>query len=326
MRFVVLGAGAIGGFLGGRLARAGQEVTLIARGPHLEAMRKHGLTVMENGEQYAVQPALTDDINAVADADVVFITLKAHSLPAIAQRLGAALGSGTTVVGAQNGIPWWYFQHLGGEFDGIHLESVDPGGLIGRTIDPNRVVGCVAYPAADLMSPGVVRHVEGERFSLGELDGRESQRCVAISRALIVAGLKAPVQPRIREELWVKLLGNAVFNPISALTRATLGDIAESALTAQVVRRAMEEASQVALRLGVEIPVSIDRRIRGAVRVGAHKTSMLQDLETGRPLEIDALAGSVVELADRLALDVPYLRTLYSCVKLLDHQRASQRG
>ena len=326
MKFAVLGAGAIGGFLGGRLARSGQDVVLIARGANLDALRRNGLRVIEAEGEYTVQPPCTDDLNAIADTDAVFVTVKAHGLPPIAERLGAALGKATAVVSAQNGIPWWYFQRQPGELKDTHLETVDPGGVIGRSIEPARVIGCVVYPAADLVGPGVVRHVEGDRFSLGEIDGTESARCRSIAEALARAGLKAPVTPRIRDEIWVKLLGNAVFNPISALTRATLSEMAESPLTVPVVHAAMEEVSEVARRAGVEIPVSIDRRIRGAARVGAHKTSMLQDLEAGRPLEVDALLGSVVELADRLGVEVPHLRTLYACTKLLDTQRRSQPG
>ena len=324
MKLAILGAGAIGGFLGARLTRAGEDVTLIARGPHLEAMRRDGLRVIEPSEEYTVHPACTDDVGVIRQADAVFITLKAHSLPPVVSRLASVLGERTAVISAQNGIPWWYFQRHGGEFEGLHLESVDPGGVIATTIDPNRVIACVVYPATDLIAPATIRHVEGDRFSLGELDGSQSERCLALSATLSGAGLKAPVQAKIRDELWVKLLGNAVFNPMSALTRATLVDLAESPLTARVVREAMGEVERVATRLGVEMAVSIDRRIRGAARVGAHKTSMLQDLEAGRPLEIDALVGSVVELADRLALEVPHLRTLYACVKLLEAQRGRQ--
>jgi 2-dehydropantoate 2-reductase len=236
----------------------------------------------------------------------------------VAERVAANLGANTAVVSAQNGIPWWYFQRHGGELEGIHLETVDPGGAVARAIDPDRVIGCIVYPAASLVSPGVVRHVEGDRFSLGELDGSQSARCTELSALLVSAGLKAPVQPRIRNELWLKLLGNAVFNPLSALTHATLGEIAQSPLVAPVVRGAMEEVDRVARRLGVEIPVSIDQRIKGAARVGDHKTSMLQDLEAGRPMEIDALTGSVVELGDRLGIPAPHLRTLYASVKLLE--------
>ena len=318
MRIAILGAGAIGGFLGARLARAEVDVVLIARGPHLKAMRESGLRVIESGGEWTVPVKATDDFGAMRDVDAVFVTLKAHSLPPVAEHVAANLRAETAVVSAQNGIPWWYFQRHGGELEGIHLDTVDPGGAVARAIDPYRVIGCIVYPATSLVSPGVVRHVDGDRFSLGELDGSQSGRCAELSALLVGADLKAPVQTRIRSELWLKLLGNAVFNPLSALTRATLGEIAQSPLVAPVVRGAMEEVDQVARRLGVEIPVSIDQRIKGAARVGDHKTSMLQDLEAGRPMEIDALTGSVVELGDRLGIPVPHLRTLYSSVKLLE--------
>jgi 2-dehydropantoate 2-reductase len=317
MRIAILGAGATGGFLGARLARSGADVVLIARGPHLQAMRDSGLRLIESGGESTVRVDATDDLAAVSDADFVFVTLKAHSVPAIAERLSANLGTGTAVVSAQNGIPWWYFQRHGGELEGTYLETVDPGGKIGRTIDPKRVIACIVYPATSVEGPGVVRHVEGERFSLGELDGSQTERIAALSGVLTGAGLKAPVQSRIRQELWVKLMGNAVFNPLSVLTRASLGAMAESPVLAPVVRAAMEEVDAVAARLGIEIPVSIDKRIRGAARVGNHKTSMLQDLESGRPMEIDAITGSVVELAGRLGVPVPHLETLYATAKML---------
>ena len=303
--------------MGARLARGGVDVTLVARGPHLKAMRESGLRVIDGGTEWTVRVDATDDFAAMRGAGAVFVTLKAHSLPSVAERLAAGLGPDAIVVSAQNGIPWWYFQRHGGELEGIHLATVDPGGVVANAIDPRRVIGCVVYPATSLVSPGVIRHVEGERFSLGELDGSQSARILELSHVLVGAGLKAPVQQRIRAELWLKLLGNAVFNPLSALTRASLGAIAHSPLVADVVRSAMEEADAVARRLGIEIPVSIDQRIKGAARVGDHKTSMLQDLEAGRPMEIDAITGSVVELGDRLGVPVPHLRTLYSAVKLL---------
>lgn len=318
MRLAVLGAGAVGGFLGARLARAGADVVLIARGPHLNAMKDAGLRIIDSGGEWTVRVDATDDLEVMRDADAVFVTLKAHSLPVVADRLAANLGGETIVVSAQNGIPWWYFQWHGGELEGINLETVDPGGAVARAIDPRRVIGCIVYPATSIVSPGVVRHAEGERFSLGELDGSHSPRIIELSQALTGAGLKAPVQPRIRAELWLKLLGNAVFNPLSALTRATLGAIAQSPIVAVVVRSAMEEVDTVARRLGIEIPVSIDQRIKGAAHLRDHKTSMLQDLEAGRPMEIDALTGSVVELGDRLGIPVPHLRTLYASVKLLE--------
>ncbi len=317
MKIAILGAGATGGFLGARLAKSGADVVLIARGPHLQAMRNVGLRLIESDGESTVRVNATDDLAVLRGVDAVFITLKAHSLPALAERVAANLGTGTAVVSAQNGIPWWYFQRHGGEMEGAHLETVDPGGLVARTIDPERVIACIVYPATTVVEPGVVRHGEGEKFSLGELDGSQTERIVALSRLLVSAGLKAPVQSRIRQELWLKLLGNAVFNPLSVLTRATLGDMAESPLVAPVVRAAMEEVDSVARRLGIEVPISIDQRIRGAARVGAHKTSMLQDLEAGRPMEVDAIVGSVVELAGRFELPVPHLQTLYGSVKLL---------
>jgi 2-dehydropantoate 2-reductase len=280
-------------------------------------MRESGLRLIEQDAETAVPVEATDDLAAIRGSEFVFVTLKAHSVPAMAAGLAANLGHDAAVVSAQNGIPWWYFQRHGGELEGIHLETVDPGGMIARTIDPNRVIGCIVYSATSVVGPGVVRHVEGERFSLGELDGSQTERIAALSGVLTGAGLKAPVQSRIRQELWVKLMGNAVFNPLSALTRASLGDMAESPVLAPVVRAAMEEVDAVAARLGIAIPVSIEQRIRGAARVGVHKTSMLQGLESGRPLEIDAITGSVVELAGRLGVPVPHLETIYASVKVL---------
>jgi 2-dehydropantoate 2-reductase len=321
VRIAILGAGATGGFLGARLAKGGADVVLIARGPHLQAMRESGLRLIEADGETIVPVEATDDLAAIRRSDFVFVTLKAHSVPAMAAGLAANLGPDAAVVSAQNGIPWWYFQRHGGELEGTHLETVDPGGMIGRTIDPKRVIGCIVYSATSVVGPGVVQHVEGERFSLGELDGSQTERIARLSGLLTGAGLKAPVQPRIRQELWVKLMGNAVFNPLSVLTRATLGDMAESPVLAPVVRGAMEEVDAVAARLGIAIPVSIEQRIRGAARVGAHKTSMLQDLESGRPMEIDAITGSVVELAGRLGVSVPHLETIYASVKILAAQQ-----
>jgi 2-dehydropantoate 2-reductase len=285
-------------------------------------MRESGLRLIEADGETTVPVEATDDLAAIRDSDFVMVTLKAHSVPAIAESLAANLGAETAVVSAQNGIPWWYFQRHGGELDGIHLETVDPGGVIGRTIDPKRVIGCVVYAATSIVRPGTVQHVEGERFSLGELDGSQTERIARLSGLLTGAGLKAPVQARIRQELWVKLMGNAVFNPLSVLTRASLGAMAESPVLAPVVRAAMEEVDAVAARLGIAMPVSIDQRVRGAARVGDHKTSMLQDLESGRPMEIDAITGSVVELGGRLGVPVPRLETIYSAVKLLAAQQA----
>lgn len=280
-------------------------------------MTEKGLRLIEPDGETTVRVNATDDLSALRGVDAVFVTLKAHGVPAIAERLAANLDANTAVVSAQNGIPWWYFQRHGGELEGTYLETVDPGGLVARTINPERVVACIVYPATSVVGPGVVRHVEGEKFSLGELDGKQTARILALSSLLVSAGLKAPVQSRIRQELWVKLMGNAVFNPISVLTRASLGTMAESSELAPIVRAAMEEVDAVAQRLGIEMPISIDQRIRGAARVGDHKTSMLQDLESGRPMEIDAIVGSVVELAGRIGVPVPHLETMYGCVKVL---------
>jgi len=312
----VVGAGAIGGLLGAHLSRSGQDVILVARGPHLAAMRERGLTVRGADGGFTARPRCTDDMAAVAEAEVVFLTLKAHSIPAVAPAIGAALADDACVVGAMNGIPWWYFGDR-------HLETVDPGGVVARSIPYDKVVGCVVYPAATLVEPGVIEHEEGNRFSLGEPDGSKSERVQAISAMLVAAGFKAPVQTRLRNEIWLKLLGNATLNPVSALTRATLAQMFASPLARDVIRTLMEEVASVAGALDVALPVSISRRMEGAAAVGEHKTSMLQDLEAGKPLEVDALLGAVVELADEKGIAVPSLRAVYGLTKLLD---ASARG
>ena len=311
MRFAIVGAGATGGFLGAHLARAGEEVILIARGSHLAAMRERGVTIRSGEEEFTARPDCTDDLSAIGRAEVVFLTLKAHSIPAVAPAIGAALAPGACVVGAQNGIPWWYFPDR-------HLEAVDPGGVIARSIPYRRVVGCIVYPATRIVEPGLIEHVEGNRFSLGEPDGSRSERVQEIAAALAGAGLKAPIQTRIRNEIWLKLLGNATLNPISALTRATLRQIVTSPATHDLIRTLMEEVDAVARALEIEVPLSIEKRMEGAAATGDHRTSMLQDLEAGRPLEVEALLGAVVELADGAGIAVPSLRTVYGLTKLLD--------
>ena len=317
MRFAVVGAGATGGFLGAHLARAGEAVLLVARGPHLAAMRERGVTVRSGEGEFTAHPECTDDLGAIRAAEVVFLTLKAHALPALAPALGAALGAGAVVVSAQNGIPWWYFEDR-------HLESVDPGGVIARSIPYRAVVGCVVYPATNVVEPGVIEHLEGSRFSLGEPDGSRSERVQAISSALVKAGLKAPVQTRIRAEIWLKLLGNATLNPVSALTRASLRQITTAPATRDLVRTLMEEVEAVTRALGVELPLSVEKRLEGAAATGDHRTSMLQDLELKRPLEIDALLGAVIELAEGEGVAVPSLRTVYGLTKLLDQVNRSR--
>jgi 2-dehydropantoate 2-reductase len=310
----VLGAGAIGGLLGAHLARAGQQVTLIARGRHLEAMRSRGLTVVQpDGASFHTHPALTDDLAEAAAADVTFVTVKAHSLPALASELGGS----STLVFTQNGIPWWYLAA-----SGRRLESVDPGGAIAACVDLRRVIGCIAYPAAEVTEPGVIRHLEGNRFSLSEPDGSRTERVLELSRALTGAGFKAPVQARMEHEIWVKLVGNATLNPVSALTRATLGQLLEDPPTRELVRELMLEVEAVAAGAGVRLDVSVERRLEGARRAGDHRTSMLQDVEAGRPLEVEALVGSVVELGEQLGVPVPALKVVYRLSRQLDRSRA----
>jgi len=318
VKFAVVGAGATGGFLGGFLARAGHDVTLVARGAHLEAMRRDGLRVRTADGEFTVRPRCTDDVGAVAGAEVAFLAVKAHAVAAMAGPLGAAVGSDGTLVTLQNGIPWWYFERLGGPLDGTRLESVDPGGVIAGHVDPLSIVGAVTYPATRIVEPGVVEHVEGTRFSIGELDGGRSERCRAISGALVESGLKCPVRTDIRKDLWLKLIGNAVFNPLSALTRASLTAIATEPGTRELALAMMREAVRVAEAVGVELDLTVEQRLDGAARVGEHKTSMLQDVESGRPLEIDALVGAVVEIGRLVGLELPRLETVYACVKLLD--------
>ena len=310
MTVAIVGAGAIGGLLGAHLARADEDVVLIARGPHLAAMRERGLTVREAGADFTTHPRCSDDMAAMGAASVIFLTLKAHSIPAVAPAIGAALGRDAVVVGAMNGIPWWYFRDR-------HLVSVDPGGVIARSIPYEQVVGCVVYPAATLVEPGVIEHEEGNRFSLGEPDGAKTERVQAISAMLAAAGFKAPVQSRLRDEIWLKLLGNATLNPVSALTRTTLSGMFQTQDARDLIRTLMEEVAAVARSVGIELPVTIEKRMEGAAAVGEHKTSMLQDLEGGKPLEVDALLGAVIEIADGHGIDVPSLRVLYRLTKLL---------
>src|SRR5690242_13996547 len=321
MRFLIAGAGAIGGYIGAKLARAGLDVTLFARGPHLSAMRERGLRVIGPDGNFEVHPGVIGSLDNAGPFDVIILGVKAHGLTQLAPQIRPLTGGNTTVVSTQNGIPWWYFQTGAGEFTGLHLQSVDPGGVIGASIDPARVVASVVYLGTDIAEPGVIRHTEGNRISLGEPDGSRSERCRSIAEAFIKSGLRCPVTTRIRHEIWVKILGNVAFNPISALTRATLAGMARDPAVQSVVRGIMAEAEAVAAKLGLELPVSIDQRIAGAEKVGEHKTSMLQDLEAGRPLELEAVVGAVVELGDRLGVPMPATRAVYACAKMLDAKK-----
>ena len=323
MKIAIVGAGAIGAFLGAKLALSGENVYLIARGAHLQAMQTHGVRVKSPEGDFEAHPNATDDYESVGPVDFVFLTVKAHSLTEIAPQIAPLLGPETAVVSAQNGIPWWYFHSHGGPFDGTAIESVDPGGVVAQAIDPSRIIGCIIYPSTVIVQPGVIEHIEGNRFSIGELDGTSSDRCKTLAAALIGAGLKAPIRSRIRHDLWVKLLGNVVFNPMSALTGATLEEMATHPETSAIARAVMAEADEVAIALGIHLPLTIDQRMDGARKVGAHKTSMLQDLESGRPMELESVVGVVIELGEKLGLPMPHTRTLYSCTRLLSQVRAN---
>jgi len=321
MRFLIAGAGAIGAYIGARMARAGVDVTLFARGPHLRTMQEHGVRVKSAEGEFEARPRIAGSLAEVGPVDVVFLAVKAHSLTHLAPQLSPVLAPDTTVVSTQNGVPWWFFQGFHGPAEGIRLERVDPGGVISAAIEPRRVVGSIVYFSTEIIEPGVVLHTEGNRISLGEPDGTRSPRSRAIADALIASGLRCPVTTRIRNEIWVKILGNVAFNPISALTRATLVQMARDPEVAELVRNIMKEAVAVAERLGLELPVTIEQRMAGAEKVGEHKTSMLQDLEAGRPLELEAVVGAVVELGERLGLPMPHTRTIYACAKLLAQSR-----
>ena len=328
MRFAVVGAGAIGGYLGVKLALAGEQVSVIARGANLAAIRAGGMRLIaEDGTEQSVR-----DIGAferMSDAgaqDVILLTVKAHQVAAVAPDLKALCHQDTAIVTMQNGIPWWYFHKHGGALEGRQLKSVDPGGIIGSHIDPSRIIGSVVYPAAELVAPGVVRVIEGNRFTLGELDGTSTPRVQAIAASLIRSGLKAPVTSDIRSEIWLKLWGNLTFNPISALTHATLADICPFPLTRGLAAAMMTEAQAVGEKLGASFRVSLEKRIAGAEKVGAHKTSMLQDVEQGKAIEIEALIGSVAELGRVTQTPTPHIDAVYACVSLLARTLAAQHG
>jgi 2-dehydropantoate 2-reductase len=326
MKFAIVGAGAIGAFAGAMLARRGEDVTLIARGPHLRAMQRDGVRVRGEIGEFAAHPTATDDPATVGPVDVVLLTLKAHSLTAMAPRLAPLMGPDTCVLSAQNGIPWWYFYRHGGEWEGTHLETVDPGGVIGQSIDPARVIGCVVYPSTALVEPGIVWHIEGTRFAIGEPDGSKTERCRRIADSFIKAGLRCPIRANIRHDMWVKLMGNVAYNPISALTRATLVEIVQCPETRELAAAIMTEAESVAGKLGIDMGISIEQRLEGAEKVGHHKTSMLQDVEAGRPMELEAIVGAVVELGNKMGLSLPCTKAVYACVKLLAESTRANPG
>lgn len=327
MKFAVFGAGSIGGLLGARLALAGEDVTFIARGANLEAIRKNGFKLIEeDGKEVVASRVKAAAVNEAGPHDVVLLAMKAHQVTPIAKDVRALFGPDTVVVTLQNGIPWWYFYKLGGEYEGRPVKSVDPEGSIAANIENERIIGSVVYPASELIAPGVVKVIEGNRFSLGEPDNSKSERATRISEALTRAGFKAPVSSDLRSEIWLKLWGNLTFNPVSALTHATLVDICQFPLTRALAAAMMSEAQTIAERLGVRFRISIEKRIAGAEGVGKHKTSMLQDVEAGRALELEALLGSVKEMGQLTGTPTPHIDAVYACAALLGKTLADEKG
>jgi 2-dehydropantoate 2-reductase len=322
MKVCIFGAGAIGGLMGVKLALAGADVTFIARGAHLEAMQKNGVKLLSDGQEHVVRVRCTADPAEAGPQDYVVLTLKAHSLPGSVGQIEKLLGPATALVTGVNGIPWWYFYKLGGPYDGTRIKSVDPDGALYERLHPSRAIGCIVYPAAEVIAPGVIEHTYSNRFPLGEPDGSKSPRLAALAEMMVKAGFRVPIRPRIRDDIWLKLWGNLSFNPISALTGATLDVIAGDPGTRALVKAMMLEAQAVAEKLGVQFAIDVDRRIDGGGEVGAHKTSMLQDLERGRPMEIDALIGAAVEMGQLVGLPMPHGEAVLALVR----QRARLAG
>ena len=328
MKYTIVGAGAIGGYLGAKLSLAGEDVTFIARNRNLAAINDRGMTLHlpDGSTQQAKHVRAVQDPTEAGPQDVVLLTTKAHQLLDLVPGMRALFGPETMVVSMVNGIPWWYFQKLGGAYEAQQLRSVDPDGALSAGIEVDRIIGGIVYPAAELLEPGVVKVIEGNRFTLGELDNQRTPRIEALSKSMMAAGFKAPVSRDIRSEIWVKLWGNLTFNPVSALSHATLEDICSYPLTRELAQRMMEEAQRVGEKLGVTFKVSVDQRIAGAQAVGAHKTSMLQDVEQGRALELEALLGSVVELARITYTPTPTIDAIYAVTSLLSHTLTQQGG
>ena len=327
MKIAIIGVGAIGGYIGARLAHAGEDVTFIARGANLEALTARGIRLVhgDGSEEAVPHVKATSDCAAAGPQDLVILAMKAHQVEAVAPEVPKLFGPGTVVVPMQNGIPYWYFHKHGGALAGTPVRSVDPTGVIGQHIPGDRVIGCVVYPATELIAPAVIKHIEGNRFPVGELDGTSSERVTRVSECLIRGGLQAPVLADIRAEIWLKLWGNLTFNPISALSRATLAGICQYPLSRALAHDMMTEAQNIAHKLGITFRVPIEKRIAGAERVGHHKTSMLQDVEASRMLETDALLGSVIELARLTETPTPHLDTVYALTKLLEKSLQADR-
>ena len=326
MKVCIVGAGAIGGYMAVRIANAGHDVSVIARGPHLAAIKSRGMKLIEENDEFVAENlTATEFVGELGPMDVVLLALKAHQIAPIVNDMSVLLGPNTVIVTLQNGIPWWYFQNFDGEYANRVVETVDPGGLLFKSIDPDRLIGCIAYPAATISKPGVIQHIEGNRFPVGELSGMKTERVQMVSDLFTESGFKSRILDDIRSEIWLKLWGNLTFNPISALTHSTLVDICQFPLTRQLVATMMTEAQTVGERLGAHFRIPMEKRIAGAESVGKHKTSMLQDVEAGKPIEIESMLGAVIELAEVTGVQTPTLRAIYACVSLLDKTLSQEK-
>jgi len=321
VKVAVVGAGAIGAYVGAALCRGGADVHLIARGEQLAALRKSGVTVLSPRGDFRAHPHATADPAEIGPVDIVFLGLKAYSYAGAGRLLGPLLQPGTGVVAAQNGIPWWYFYGIGGRYEGRRVEAVDPDGAVSAVIPPRQAIGCVVYASTEIEAPGVIRHIEGTRFSIGEPDGTVSQRCTAFSQAMVAGGLKCPVEADLRSDIWLKLMGNVAFNPVSVLTGATMGKIAAHQPARELVLRMMHETAEIAAALGSRPKISVERRFEGAARVGDHKTSMLMDFEAGKPLESDVLLKAPIEMAHLAGVPAPSLELVHALIDLKTSQK-----
>ena len=326
MKVCIVGAGAIGGYMAVRIANAGHDVSVIARGPHLAAIKSRGMKLIEENDEFVAENlTATEFVGELGPMDVVLLALKAHQIAPIVNDMSVLLGPNTVIVTLQNGIPWWYFQNFVGEYANRVVETVDPGGLLFKSIDPDRLIGCIAYPAATISKPGVIQHIEGNRFPVGELSGMKTERVQMVSDLFTESGFKSRILDDIRSEIWLKLWGNLTFNPISALSHSTLVDICQFPLTRQLAATMMTEAQTVGERLGAHFRIPMEKRIAGAESVGKHKTSMLQDVEAGKPMEIESMLGAVIELAEVTGVQTPTLRSIYACVSLLDKTLSQEK-
>jgi len=326
MKVCIVGAGAIGGYMAVRIANAGHDVSVIARGPHLAAIKSRGMKLIEENDEFVAENlTATEFVGELGPMDVVLLALKAHQIAPIVNDMSVLLGPNTVIVTLQNGIPWWYFQNFDGEYANRVVETVDPGGLLFKSIDPDRLIGCIAYPAATISKPGVIQHIEGNRFPVGELSGMKTERVQMVSDLFTESGFKSRILDDIRSEIWLKLWGNLTFNPISALSHSTLVDICQFPLTRQLAATMMTEAQTVGERLGAHFRIPMEKRIAGAESVGKHKTSMLQDVEAGKPMEIESMLGAVIELAEVTGVQTPTLKAIYACVSLLDKTLSQEK-